>query len=244
MRRGLHTRLPKGPYHEVMKDLPARIIKRNPLMETSQRFFRVLLCLSFCMPVSIILASTLDPQARQQAQLVANSTDWIQSGLQPKAGHKNPHPLGVQTLSIEIQESKGNLQPSVLRVYQYHYDLLQARLLRVDVFNSQVLKSQLVNSVHLPLNQAEIDHATMLLQKHNAIIQQLRDEQISRGNVSFNSITDLDVKASIYEPHDPTHPCAKQRCALLSLFDDTRTVFSVEPVINLQVQHVGLLNNP
>lgn len=212
---------------------------RRRRMDSNHYLQRAVASLLFCLSITAVQAANITPQARAQAQQIANSTNWDQ----PRTANKSVHPLGVQTLSIETQERKGSTETSVLMVYQFHYDLQQARLLTVDAGNSRLLKSQAVNSVHLPLNQAEIEYATSLLQKDNAIVQQLRDEQIRRGKVAFVSLSDLEVKASIYEPLDPNHDCFKQRCALLSLFDGTRTVFSTEPVINLQSEYVKLLDS-
>jgi hypothetical protein len=62
--------------------------------------------------------------------------------------------------------------------------------------------------------------------------------------VPFQSLDELEVKASIFEPLNKQHACARERCALLSLFDRTRTVFATEPVIYLSSQRVGLLQAP
>ncbi|MFK7996648.1 MAG: hypothetical protein AB8B87_21105 [Granulosicoccus sp.] len=192
------------------------------------------------LPIPTIFASSLDPLARQQAQWIADDAIWVQ----PRSESKDPHPLGIQTLSIEIQETKENLLSPLLKVYQYHYDLMQARVLTIDTDNSRVLRSQVINSVHLPLNQTEISFAHQLLQSNTAIVDQLRNEQALRGQTAFQLLSELDVKASIYEPLDSTHSCFEQRCALLSLFDNTRTVFSAEPVINLQSRKASLLRHP
>lgn len=209
-------------------------------MVTHSRFRVLAMCVSFCMPVSASLASTLDPQAQVKARQIADQTLW----QQPRSNNENRHPLGVQTLSIEALESKHRSAASVLTVYQYHYDLKQARKLTVDTGHAQLLKSQAVNSVHLPLNQTEINYATRLLQARAEIIEQLRNEQIKRGRTAFSSLSELDVKASIHEPLDASDPCYRQRCALLSLFDNTRTVFSAEPVVNLETQQIKRLGVP
>ncbi|MFK7860692.1 MAG: hypothetical protein AB8B64_17870 [Granulosicoccus sp.] len=198
------------------------------------------LCLSFCVPASLIRASTLDPEARHKAKLIADDTAWVL----PRSGYRAPHPLGVQTLSIESQESKRKQPFSVLKVYQYHYDLMQARVLSVDTDNARLLSSRIIHSVHLPLSAAEITYASRLIQSNRYVIGQLRKEQVKRGVSAFVLITELDVKASIYEPMNPEHACYRQRCALMSLFDETHTVFAAEPVVNLQTQQVNFLGNP
>jgi len=87
----------------------------------------------------------------------------------------------------------------------------------------------------------EISFARELLSSQEDILAQLRDEQVRRGVSAFVELSQLDVKASVFEPLDTSHPCYRQRCALMSLFDQTRTVFSIEPVINLQTIQVDLL---
>jgi len=193
------------------------------------------------MPLSTTKASSLDPVARQKAQRVADATQWRQP---ERILASKTHPLGAQTLSIERQESKLRQQNVVLRVYQYHYGLQQARLLKVDTDTSRLLASQVLESVHLPLNQVEKDYASALLQTQPRIIARLRAEQSDRGEAAFKSLTELDVKASIFEPIDPTHVCYQHRCVLMSLFDSTHTVFSIEPIINLQSGQVNLLARP
>ena len=73
------------------------------------------------------------------------------------------------------------------------------------------------------------------------IMQALNEEQRAHGLSELSDLTSLAVKASIFEPNDKTRLCATQRCALVSLFDSTRTVFAVEPVVNLQQLSVSTL---
>lgn len=151
------------------------------------------------------------------------------------------HPLGLQTLSVEIQEHKHNVSDRRVRVYQFNYDDPGTRMLVVDVLESRLVSEHSIASVHLPLNASEVRFASTLLSQRADIVEQMKAEQRQRGRSVFTSLDELDVKASIFEPIDMDHPCAVQRCALLSLFDDTRTVFSIEPVINLQSLDVLLL---
>ena len=61
----------------------------------------------------------------------------------------------------------------------------------------------------------------------------INSEQQSRGLMQLLDLDSLDVKASVFEPIDSAHVCHAERCALLSLFDKTRTVYVTEPVVNL-----------
>lgn len=188
--------------------------------------------------LSDVTAASLDSNLRDTAGRLAMNTPWVQS----QRSEAQSHPLGVQTLSIEKLESKQSPATRLLNVYQFHYDLQKARLVVVHPDKQQVLSTQSIDSVHLPLSDTEIAYATAMLTAQTTVINRLRAEQIKRGRVPFNKLTELDVKASIYEPLDIQHICHRQRCALLSLFDSTRTVFSTEAVVNLQNQNVLLLD--
>jgi len=183
------------------------------------------------------LAAGLDATSANTAASLAVNTPWLQA----RTSDSTAHPLGIQTLSVERQESKSGSAANMLRVYQFHYELQQARLVAIDSSTETVVDTQLINSVHLPLNTTEIAYAIAMLETDSAIVNQLRDEQTMRGGNTFASLAELDVKASIYEPLQHEHICQRQRCALLSLFDDTNTVFSTEPVVNLQTLQLGLL---
>ncbi|MBX2883988.1 MAG: hypothetical protein KTR32_28805 [Granulosicoccus sp.] len=199
-------------------------------------------------PVSVSLSATIyvsdafaegltDPE-RQQAAAVADAVQW-RPGLRNRSS--TDHPLGLQNLSIESRERKKPAYDTLASVYQYHYDYQAARLLVVDLNQNLVVSEQPVNSVHLPLNQTEINLALTLLSQRIDILDRLRSEQRARGRSAFKSLQELQTKASIFEPVVKTHPCAEQRCALLSLFDHTNTVFAAEPIVNLQSLKVELL---
>ncbi len=188
-----------------------------------------------CLFCVVSKASTLPVDTSLQAQTLAESTPW----QQPRAA--TVHPLGVQTLSVERKENKREPGLSHISVYQFNYQLAQARVLSIDVSDNRVLKNQPISSVHLPLSNEEISYARRALSAQEDILRRLRNEQVSRGRTAFSDLSQLDVKSSIFEPLETSHPCHWQRCALMSLFDESRTVFSIEPVINLQTMQVELL---
>jgi hypothetical protein len=184
-----------------------------------------------------IEASGLTKRQAEQARSLTMLTHW------PRARTLVvPHPLGLQTLSIEKQERKNQHTTRWVNVYQYHYTLQAARLVVIDLETNTVSKQSPVDSVHLPLNDTEIDFAISLLSDKEALITRLRLEQIQRNQPAFASLSELDIKASIFEPLDTLHNCHAQRCALVSMFDRTRTVFRIEPIVNLttiQVETLG-----
>lgn len=182
-------------------------------------------------------ARGLQAEEQHVAALLASQVPWAES-----AGKRQAHPLGVQTLFIERQESKqANLERRA-RVYQYDYTSQAARMLVIDLDNQAVLREQGIDSVHLPLSEQEIAFAKALLAQDDSLLSQLRAEQSRRNAIPFVTLDELDVKASIYEPLDSNDPCSVSRCALLSLFDASSTVFTTEPLIYLSRQQVGELH--
>jgi len=196
---------------------------------------RALALAFFCTAGTLAMASTLPLESGLYASSLAESVPWIQ----PRQA--TTHPLGIQTLSVERKEIKQEPDTLLINVYQFNYPLEQARLISVDISDERILGNQAIESVHLPLNDNEISFARKLLSSQEDILAKLRDEQVRRGVTTFVELSQLDVKASVFEPLDTSHPCHRQRCALMSLFDQTRTVFSIEPVINLQTIQVDLL---
>ncbi|WP_088918177.1 hypothetical protein [Granulosicoccus antarcticus] len=192
--------------------------------------------MALCSPVASY-AGGLDAAEQQLAETLSNQVLWPTESEQKLVSH----PLGTQTLFIESQESKKRDQERKARVYQYDYNRQAARLLVIELDKQTVTRTSAIDSVHLPLNQTEIDFAIAMLADNALIIEQLRAEQSNRGVHPFDFLSELDVKASIFEPLDSNHPCAIARCALLSLFDASSTVFSIEPIAFLNSQQIGLL---
>lgn len=177
------------------------------------------------------VSASLTISEHQFAGGLANQQAWLQTR---RAATTGDHPLGAQTLSIELDERKKNKSSRRARVYQYNYNTQQSRLILVDLINRDVVSEQKINSIHLPLNDQEIATARTMVENSPEIMAMLSAEHQTRGLPPLSNLDNLDVKASIYEPTDQSQLCADQRCALLSLFDHSRTVFAVEPVINLQ----------
>ena len=179
----------------------------------------------------------LNLDEQNQAGELANQVPWVAD----QRRKPESHPLGIQTLFIERQEDKKVVSERIARVYQYDYTSQTARLLIIDLDTQNVIRTVPLNSVHLPLSQTEVDFARALLAADEQLINQLRVEQSQRAVQPFTTLSELDVKASIFEPLDANHPCALSRCALLSLFDATRTVFAMQPIVFLNSLSIGLL---
>lgn len=199
------------------------------------QFHAILLLLLLLFGIETATASGLSLSDQQQAAELAALVAW------PSAQASTTHPLGLQTLSIEKQEQKNTQGTRMVSVYQYHYAHESARLLVLDLLDQTLVREQVIETIHLPLNQVEIGHAIAIVSKDEKVVEQLWAEQRYRHRPAFSDLSELDIKASIFEPTNPLHPCNVQRCALLSLFDDTRTVFSIEPVVYLGTARLELL---
>lgn len=178
-----------------------------------------------------------------QATILAEQYPWFESTQRQGDASvgKAANDLGVQTISIEIDELKNKNSESRVRVYQFDHGTQLARRLDIDLNAGQITREMAVQSVHLPLNQEEIKYAKNILEGSD-LLEQLRDEQRRRGRTVFVSLNELSIKASVFEPIDDTHLCYRTRCALLSLFDDSRTVFAIEPVVHFasgEVREIG-----
>lgn len=196
------------------------------------------------------LSASLSVSEQQFASTLANRQAWQQnrstlqfSAEQGSGELKGAHFLNVQTLSIELDERKKTNKQRRARVYQFNYNTQQSRLILVDLDTRDMVKTQPIESIHLPLNDHEIATARTLVEQQPKLMDAVNQEQQSRGLPALIDLSSLDIKASIFEPNDQTHLCAQQRCALVSLFDHTRTVFVVEPLVNLQALSVTTLQS-
>ena len=210
-----------------------------------QRLAQTALCI-ICVPfigvfsINAVASTAVGLESDEQllASKLADNQAWQQ---QRSSLNSNPHRLGIQTLSIELDERKKDDRTRRARVYQFNYHLKQSRLVLIDLANAIITKQQVINSVHLPLNSMEISTARLLVEQHTQIMQKLNTIRSRRGMPNIANLSTIEVKASIFEPDEQQHLCASQRCALISLFDETRTVFSVEPLVNLQSLSVTTL---
>jgi len=230
-------------------------IKISTILSLTRRIVHALLCVIFANLVGLFVglygvlsinaiadtAVGLASDEQLLADRLANNQAWQQqhsslkqNSLKHNSLKSSPHELGTQTLSIELDERKKNDRTRRARVYQFNYHIGQSRLVLIDLENAIIIKQQAIDSVHLPLSSAEIATATALVEQQSEIMDKLNQIRSLRGVSPLFDLSAIDVKASIFEPDNQQHICARQRCALISLFDQTRTVFSVEPLVNLQ----------
>jgi hypothetical protein len=193
----------------------------------------ILLCL---LPV-IVVAAELSKTEQAAAKDIGDDMPW-----QPTTrSNVALHPLNIQTLSIEADWKKHTSNQRLARVYQYNHNQQTSRLLVIDINSQLIVREQAINSVHLPLNDTEIDYAKSLLDSNRAIYTLLNRERAQRSLEPVFKLTQYDVKASIYEPDNTAHVCALQRCVLFALVDQSLTVSSIEPLVSLHTGQVLLL---
>jgi len=189
------------------------------------RFIHQIAAVLLMLGSSLAGAAEISAEDVLRAMTLADTHPWSEVSQR----RRSESTLGVQTITVESAEQKNRNQTKLVLVYQFDHSSQLARRLDIDLAENQIKKDSIVNSVHLPLNQNEIDHAIALLN-----VSTLRDK--------FPPLDQLNVKAVVFEPNDPVHICAVERCALLSLFDETRTVFATEPVVHFasgEVREIG-----
>lgn len=202
------------------------------------------LVLSLTLGSAPALAEPLNAQQQRDALELAHRLTWPidnTSGTESNRPRPN-HQLGLQTISIERDIIKNSTQPERVRVYQFNYDTDSARVVTVSLTEQKVIKQSLIPSVHLPLTPEEEQFALSTLSADTDAIAALKTDHKRRGRTPFSKLSELSVKSSIYKPLNKNHPCTEQRCALLSLFDNTNTVFAAEPIVNLSHSAVSWLN--
>lgn len=182
--------------------------------------------------VSIALAvQEPDPESLRQEEL-ALSRDAL--------GSVAKHPLGVQVLLAELQENKNSHANDHRRVevFLFDYDLGVTLLKLVDVERVAMVSTTVVDTVHLPLSDAEIQFARSVIHGH-ARLQTVVAAELSNSikhHTGKSGIEDLHSRISVWVPDADTDMgsnCSNQRCALVSLFTRDDYSLSVEPVVNL-----------
>lgn len=196
-------------------------------------------CLALCLlPISVISAE-LTGAEKAIARGVIDNLPWASTTRSTVA----VHPLGIQTLSVEADWKKHASGQRLARIYQYNHSRQSSRLLIIDIDAQSIVREQAINSVHLPLNSAEIEYAQLQLKNNAPIFALLNQERAQQSLEAVSELTQYEVKASIYEPYSATHACAEQRCVLFALVDQSLTVSSIEPLVNIYTGSVSLLQD-
>jgi len=147
----------------------------------------------------------------------------------------------VQTLSVEsirTKRSQSDAGQTAVHVYQFDHNAQISRLVMVDPINGVALKQRTIDSVHLPLNTAEIDYARAALLANDAAMTRLASTRTDRDAYPDSTLDGLNAKAVIFEPDNSSHRCAVTRCVLLAFFDNNYRALPVEPIVELATRSI------
>ena len=178
--------------------------------------------------------------ALEVADLSVSVTSLDPTGVKEEAPDQTSgHPLGIQLLIVELKEQKKAVSGQRLaEIFTYNYSRQMAQRHIVDLHQSVLISVQDINSAHLPLSDAEIDYANLLLwdnpEFQQRVSQELLDLQLDPSSIL---ISQTDARVSVWVPgseeRSATSGCRLQRCALFSLYTDNEDSLTIEPVVNL-----------
>lgn len=224
-----------------------RLISRNVnLIHSLTRLFCVALVglAAFMAPTINAWQSALSPTevslALEVADLSVNGTSQDSTDVEERTQDlTSSHPLGIQLLIVELKEQKkavvGQRQAEI---FTYNYSTQMAQRHIVDLHQSVLVSVQDINSAHLPLSDAEIDYANLLLwddpEFQQRVSQELLDLQLDPSSIL---ISQTDARVSVWVPgsveQSAASGCRLQRCTLFSLYTDNEDSLTIEPVVNL-----------
>lgn len=210
-----------------------------------------LLGLLYGLPVAASWQTPLSELERDQAVSVALAesdnglADSTVVNQRRTRGQTRSHPLGTQILLTELRESKNTpAQASrYFEVFLFDYNLGSTLLRTVDVNQMSLVSTVVVDSVHLPLTEVEIQYARSLVLQDEQVKESVIRELAVLETDSVFSITDLQARLSIWVPAAnkvSKSNCDRRRCALVSLFTTSDYSLSVEPVVNLSTAEVSI----
>jgi len=146
------------------------------------------------------------------------------------------HPLGIQVLLAERKEVKNAAADAnkYAEVFLFDYALGKTLLKLIDIDQGIAVETRTVNSVHLPLTDAEIQYAKSLM---------LNNAELDEPGSTQTGLASLDARVSIWVPgleQASRSHCDRERCALVSLFTNDDYSLSVEPMVNLSTGEVSV----
>ncbi len=161
------------------------------------------------------------------------------------------HPLGIQVLLVELKEQKQqtNQDARIAEIFIFNYKRGVAELNLFDVANNRVVSTQEITSAHLPLSEPEIEYSKTLIWDNAEFRERIQREYESLTATPINTINSpltnrLQTRVSIWVPNrnasGQSELCARQRCALISVFSEDNHSFSIEPVIDLMSGQIYL----
>lgn len=163
------------------------------------------------------------------------------------------HPLGIQVLLAERKEVKNAAANAnkYAEVFLFDYALGKTLLKLIDIDQGIAVETRTVNSVHLPLTDAEIQYAKSLMLNNAELDERVNTELAGIDNDGASNATgstqtglaSLDARVSIWVPgleQASRSHCDRERCALVSLFTNDDYSLSVEPMVNLSTGEVSV----
>ena len=194
------------------------------------------------------LSATWQPalSADELRQLGSLATSQHQRTLQRSTSKSNnPAMLGIEILMIELQEKK-SVQPSdprLAEVFIFDYATNRASVQLIDADTLEFMSKRDIEHIHLPLNQREQNITLQILANDQTLTSALEHEYVEQFGQPLNSLEQIDMKVSIWEPgpNDTKGTfCKLTRCALVSVFTHNFYNFSIEPIVELQNATVHL----
>ncbi|MEM7125736.1 MAG: hypothetical protein AAF702_05390 [Chloroflexota bacterium] len=129
--------------------------------------------------------------------------------------------------------------------YFYNYDTNVLRRVIVNLATDAVEEIDEIQSVQLPLIDAEINQALQIVYKDDTISQTIYEQYRAATGISLESLEALEHKVFVFKSdtmpdrvNDASRQCGLQRCAQVLLFTHDRIAFEVTPIVNLSTQEV------
>jgi len=149
----------------------------------------------------------------------------------------------MELLLVERTTSKSTQNHEDVRiadVYAYNYatDTLNYTVVNLD--SGEVLKTEDVQGVQLPLIEKEIDRARVIANEDRRLRDLLASEYQRVTGQTLQSLDQLVVKAFVYlaetapgQPNEATESCGLHRCARLVMHTADRIALNTVPIIDL-----------
>ncbi len=228
---------------------PIGITESKPVCPPAAR--SALLTMGISIFLLIIVCNTLATAAWQPTLSEQDIADISSAAILKRlptarsaARAESDHQLGLQVLMVETQETKLRKPGDALlaEVFTYDYRTNRATRLLMNAFTHELVESQPIIDIHLPLNENEIDFAINILMNKTDFLAELNHEYETYFGSSISSIAEIETKVSIWDPGktNTNSICRLTRCALVSVFTHNHFNFSIEPVIVLENASVHL----
>lgn len=203
--------------------------------------------------IALCLIINSSVEADWLPSLSANNIALITAATEQRATNKQhsrlerqfSHELGLQILMIEAKEQKNRADNAELLAEVFVFDYLtgNSSLDIVNATNGTLYETRRIAEPHLPLNQAEIQFVTNMVQSSSVFIDRLEQEYQHQFGRSLPALSQLNMKVAVWNPAGTAHAdshCTTSRCAYVSVFTSDYFNFSVEPVVDLVSKTVFL----